>query len=307
MSKEYDKVIKELLKDTVEALLEKITGVDIKKVELLDPKLQITDEREADFILKAELKDGSQEIYHIEFQVTNDNNMGYRELRYWVYLRQVYKLPVKQYVVYIGKKPLKMKSTLEEDNITYSYTIIDMKTVDCEKFLYADRPEEVIISILCDYKGRDVKMFIREILERIRELVKEETLQSKYIRQLEILSNLRDLQNYVGEEVDKMAFTFDLTKDYRFQQGMEKGIEKGREEGREKGREEGREKGREEGMEKGLKEGIELALEVKFGFDSLELIEKIKDIKDVQQLENIKDIIKNTNTVAEFIQKITRN
>ncbi|MCI4626939.1 MAG: hypothetical protein L3V56_13420, partial [Candidatus Magnetoovum sp. WYHC-5] len=61
-----------------------------------------------------------------------------------------------------------MKSTLEEDNITYSYTIIDMKTVDCEKFLYADRPEEVIISILCDYKGRDVKMFIREILERIR-------------------------------------------------------------------------------------------------------------------------------------------
>ncbi len=80
-----------------------------------------------------------------------------------------------------------------------------MKTVDCEKFLYADRPEEVIISILCDYKGRDVKMFIREILERIRcggalplkELVKEETLQSKYIRQLEILSNLRDLQNYI--------------------------------------------------------------------------------------------------------------
>ncbi|MCI4625813.1 MAG: hypothetical protein L3V56_07605, partial [Candidatus Magnetoovum sp. WYHC-5] len=73
-------------------------------------------------------------------------------------------------------------------------------------------PVEVIISILCDYKGRDVRMFIREILERIRELVKEETLQSKYIKQLEILSNLRDLQDYVGEEVDKMAFIFDLTK-----------------------------------------------------------------------------------------------
>ncbi|MCI4624405.1 MAG: hypothetical protein L3V56_00420 [Candidatus Magnetoovum sp. WYHC-5] len=68
MSKEYDKVIKELLKDTVAALLEKITGVDISKAELLEPKLQITDEREADFILKAQLKDGSQEIYHIEFQ-----------------------------------------------------------------------------------------------------------------------------------------------------------------------------------------------------------------------------------------------
>ncbi len=225
--------------------------------------------------------------------------MGYRELRYWVYLRQVYKLPVKQYVVYIGKKPLKMKNTLMEDSTTHSYTIIDMRTVDCEKFLYADRPEEVIISILCDYKGRDVRMFIREILERIRELVKEETLQSKYIKQLEILSNLRDLQNYVGEEVDKMAFIFDLTKDYRFQQGREKG--------REEGMEQGREKGREEGMEKGLKEGIELALEVKFGFDSLELIEKIKGIRDIQQLENIKDIIKNTNTVAEFIQKITKD
>ncbi|MCI4625049.1 MAG: hypothetical protein L3V56_03715, partial [Candidatus Magnetoovum sp. WYHC-5] len=69
-----------------------------------------------------------------------------------------------------------MKSNIDEDNTTHSYTIIDMRTVDCEKFLYADRPEEVIISILCDYKGRDVRMFIREILERIRELVKEETL-----------------------------------------------------------------------------------------------------------------------------------
>ncbi|MCI4625812.1 MAG: hypothetical protein L3V56_07600 [Candidatus Magnetoovum sp. WYHC-5] len=49
-----------------------------------------------------------------------------------------------------------------------------------------------------------------------------------------------------------------------------------------------------------------MALEVKFGFDSLELIETIKDIKDIQQLENMKDIIKNTKTVAEFIQKITR-
>ncbi|MCI4625050.1 MAG: hypothetical protein L3V56_03720 [Candidatus Magnetoovum sp. WYHC-5] len=69
------KVIKELLKDTVAALLEKITGVDISKAELIEPKMQIrevrlriTDEREADFILKAQLKDGSQEIYHIEFQ-----------------------------------------------------------------------------------------------------------------------------------------------------------------------------------------------------------------------------------------------
>ncbi len=212
-----------------------------------------------------------------------------------------------------------MKSNIDEDNTTHSYTIIDMRTVDCEKFLYADRPEEVIISILCDYKGRDVRMFIREILERIRELVKEETLQSKYIRQLEILSNLRDLQDYVSEEVDKMAFTFDLTKDYRFRQGREegmaKGIEKGREQGREEGREQGMAKGIEQGMakgieqgrEEGLKEGLEFALKLKFGFDSLELIEKIKAIKDIQQLENIKDIIKNTNTVAEFIQKITRD
>ena len=223
--------------------------------------------------------------------------MGYRMLRYWVYLRQVYKLPVKQYVFYIGKEPLKMENNLAQDNTTHSYTIIDMKTIDCDKFLYSDKPEEIIISILCNYKGKDVRIFVREILERLKALVKEETLQSKYIKQLEILSNLRDLQNYVGEEVDKMAFIFDLTKDYRFQQGRDKG--------REEGIEEGMEKGMEKGMEEGLKEGIELALEVKFGLDSLELIEKVKRIKDIQQLENIKDIIKHTNTVAEFIAKIT--
>ncbi|MCI4625326.1 MAG: hypothetical protein L3V56_05120 [Candidatus Magnetoovum sp. WYHC-5] len=66
--KNTTRLLRNFYKDTVAALLEKITGVNIRKAELLEPKMQITDEREADFILNAQLKDGGQEIYHIEFQ-----------------------------------------------------------------------------------------------------------------------------------------------------------------------------------------------------------------------------------------------
>jgi hypothetical protein len=42
----------------------------------------------------------------------------------------------------------------------------------------------VIISILCNYQQKGVKIFISEILTRLKELVPEETLRGKYIRQV---------------------------------------------------------------------------------------------------------------------------
>lgn len=134
---------------------------------------------------------------------------------------------------------------------------MDMRDIDCELFLQSDRPEEVLLAILCNYQKKGANIFVQEIFHRLRELAKEEMLLNKYIRQVEILSLLRNLQHYVSKEAEGMITGFDIKKDVRYQQGMKKGMERGKKKGKEEGLQ--------EGIEKGLLEGLELALQIKFG------------------------------------------
>ncbi|WP_420265114.1 hypothetical protein [Candidatus Magnetominusculus dajiuhuensis] len=308
MSKRYDKVIKEILKDVADTLITKVIGLKIVKSTALETKLQVTNEREADFIFRVELEDGSVFLLHIEFQSTNYFKMEYRMLRYWVYLTEIYGIAPMQYVFYIGNEPLTMKNSIATETTAHRYNLIDMRDVDCGKFLNSDRPEEVIISILCNYQKKGVKIFIREILNRLNELVQEETLRGKYVRQVEVLSQLRDLQNEVSEEAENMAIAYDMERDVRFRQGRERGmlegIEKGVEKGIKKGIAQGMLEGIEKGIEKGLTEAIELALDIRFGAEGVALMDKINNITDVGKLKQIKEHLRKAKTIAEVIEVI---
>ncbi|WP_420264420.1 hypothetical protein [Candidatus Magnetominusculus dajiuhuensis] len=55
----------------------------------------------------------------------------------------------------------------------------------------------------------------------------EETLRGRYIRQVEVLSQLRNLQDEVCKEAEAMALVYDLEKDVRFRQGRERGMVEG--------------------------------------------------------------------------------
>ncbi|MEO5360184.1 MAG: hypothetical protein H7843_07005 [Nitrospirota bacterium] len=51
MAKQYDTILKEILKDVVDTLMSKVLGLKIVSSTAIEAKLQITNEREADFIL----------------------------------------------------------------------------------------------------------------------------------------------------------------------------------------------------------------------------------------------------------------
>ncbi|KWT82791.1 hypothetical protein [Candidatus Magnetominusculus xianensis] len=288
MSKRYDKIIKEILRDVVDTLLTNVIGLKAIKSTPLETKLQITNEREADFILLVELEDGTQRLIHIEFQSTNYSKMAYRELRYWVYIAEIYGIQPLQYVFYIGNETLNMPDNIKAEKIDYSYNLIDMRDVDCNKFLYSNKPEEVIISILCNYQKKGVKIFISEILSRLRELVPEETLRGKYIKQVEVLSQLRELQNDVCKEAEAMAIMYDMERDIRFKQGLAKGQRKGLLEGQR------------EGKREGLLEGIELGLELKYGSSGLELMDMARVVDSIDKLEAFKNLIKKAGSLDEL-------
>ncbi|MBF0458834.1 MAG: hypothetical protein HQK99_13170 [Nitrospirae bacterium] len=100
----------------------------------------------------------------------------------------------------------------------------------------------------------------------------EETLRGKYIRQVEVLSQLRDLQDEVSKEAEAMALVYDLERDVRFRQGRELG----------------------------MIEGIELGLELKFGSAGLALMDMVRVVNSVDKLKEFRNLIKKSNSLDEL-------
>ena len=57
-------------------------------------------------------------------------------------------------------------------------------------------------------------------------LTNDERKLKRYVRQLEILSNLRDIQSLTIKYTEAMPITYDIKTDIRYQQGIEKGAKK---------------------------------------------------------------------------------
>ncbi len=292
--------MKELLEKIEQPLIEKVLGIKADKISKLNVITQLTEEREADFVIKVENRGVPFFVAHAEIQSTNDPKMLKRMLRYFVHLYSVHEVIVKQYVVFIGKDKMAMDNALDMPGVHYEYKLIDIRTIPCERFLYSGVPQEIAMSILCDRGDRDERSFAREILRELVASVIGGLDLSMYIKETEVFSKLRDMQKIIIEEVDKMPIVYDLETDIRFMQGVQKGIENGLIEGRVKGRVEGRVEGLSEGQVRGMQNSIEILLRVKFGAEGLSLMDKIRNYKDESRLSAINESLIMANDIREI-------
>ena len=195
-----DVVSKETIKTIAQDISKYILNIDVKDIEFIDKELQRVEKREADIVARCKLENKAS-LLHIEIQNGNDKIMPNRMLRYYTDIKLLYpNLPIYQYLIYIGKPKLSMRDKIEEDNINYKYNIIDMHQIDCQKFLKMDNPDALVLSILCDFKGRDEIEIITYIIKRLEKLTqKDEHKLGKYMLILETLSTNRDLKEKIKE------------------------------------------------------------------------------------------------------------
>ena len=236
-----DITTKEILKTITEDMAIYIFELKLNRIYgFVDKEFQRIEKREADIVVKCEI-DGRDEILHIEIQNSNDPKMPYRMLRYYTDIKTLYpKLPVRQYVVYIGKEKCYIKERIEESNISFGYNLVDMHTIDCEKFLKMDTADSLVVSILCDFKGKDEREIIKYIITRLRELIGDDEYElQKYMVILDTLSTNRELEDIVKEVQDMLRNTrledlptYQLMMERGVAKGIEKGIEKGKLEGK---------------------------------------------------------------------------
>jgi hypothetical protein len=66
---------------------------------------------------------------------------------------------------------------------------------------------------------------IQQIIKCLKDKTKNKRRLQKYIMQLEILSNLRNLQTEIIKQLSTMSIAYDVRTDFRYLQGKEEGEE----------------------------------------------------------------------------------
>jgi hypothetical protein len=229
---DYDKIFKESFQRVSQRLLQTFLGIDEASMQPISTTLPRTIERRADFVVTCKNpKSRLMEIYHFEFQSQVHFKMSSRGLLYYGLLFEKHELPVNQFVIYLGNGKWTASTDIKHVNLQYNYQVISLNEIDYNTFVNSDAPEEIIFAILANFKGEDKKMVIQKIIKALENKAKGVKKLQKYIQQLEILSNLRNLQPEIIKQLSTMSITFDIKTDLRYQQGVETGLEQGLEKG----------------------------------------------------------------------------
>ena len=217
-----------------------------KGVKLLDTSLPEVKDKRADLIVEMEDKS----IFHLELQTFNDNNMNYRMLEYYLLIRKKFKTDnIEQMVLYVGEKEINMPDNINTKNLSFHYTLKNIKEIDCNNLINSNEIEDKILAVLCniDDENRYINAIINELLTL------NENERKDYIKKLLSMSRYRKnintkLINAIKEKV--MPITIDIKNDPYYEEGIKEGLK------------EGLKKGIKQGLQKGLEKSIKVLLEV---------------------------------------------
>lgn len=234
MGNEYDRIIKENIEAVILPLMEKLMGLKMPaKLENIPDELQLTLERKPDFSRKATDQDNQQYVLHIEFQVSDDPRMVLRMQTYRALFQEVHELPVKQFVFYLGQKPPKMAFRIADyikgENSNFAFKLINTQEHNYKSLVNSQIPEEVIFAILGNFENEQAEKIVGQILQQLLDISPDKAKLQRYVRQLTVLSKLRNLQEETLKQVETMPIEFDIESDVIFQRGREQGREQGRE------------------------------------------------------------------------------
>lgn len=203
--------------------------------------LQYTIERKPDFLKLITDADGKGlYILQLEFQTRDESDMLARMLFYAAQLYGKYKLPVKQYVFYIGSRPARMRRELKQEDLSFQFHVRNVVEVAYYEFLQTNKPEEMVLAILGNMGTDTPEKAISQILVSLKATVTDELALGRFLRQLEVLSKLRNIQNEVIKQIEAMSIVYDLETDIRYLQGKQKGAEEALTSGLIRGMQEGR-------------------------------------------------------------------
>lgn len=223
---QYDKIFKENIEAVIPSLMQNILGINAVLSEELPDDIQHTKERKPDVLKKITDIQGDTFVLQIEFQVVDESQMVYRMAEYHVMLARKYELPIKQFVIFIGSNTAKMPTQIDSELMQYRFPLISFSEIDYHIFLKSEKPEEIILGILADFKQETPENAIKLIIERIEETTEGDFSLKRYFNQLRVLAQLRNLELKFKNVMDSIAQYISEERDVLYLRGMDKGEEK---------------------------------------------------------------------------------
>ncbi len=227
MPNEYDRIIKENIEAVILPLSAKLFGIRPEVMEEITVDLHLTLERKPNVTRKITSEDDPISILHVEFQIGDETEMVLRMQTYRALLREIHQLPVKQFVVYLGQKEPTMKTSIAElivgEENNFRLELINIHQYDYERLLSSDIPKEILLNILDDFKNDSPEAVVARILKRLQSTSQDVLKLQRYVRQLVVMSKLRNLQENTLQNIEKIPFEFDIETDIFYRRGKEAG------------------------------------------------------------------------------------
>src|SRR4051812_20317692 len=109
----YDKILKENMESLLPVIIKDVLQLDISDTEEIPDDLQYTKERKPDVLKIVTDRNNNTFVLHLEWQTQNEKDMVYRMAEYAVMLQRKYRIPVKLYLIFIGKGGVTMSTSLD--------------------------------------------------------------------------------------------------------------------------------------------------------------------------------------------------
>lgn len=219
---QYDKIFKENIEAVILSIMQNMLDIIPVSLEELPDDIQFTKERKPDVLKKVTDKDGNTFVLQIEFQVADESEMIYRMGEYYFMLERKYKIPVRQYVIFLGSGNPKMSTQIDRERLKFSFPLLLLSEVDYKFFLKSDKPEEVILGILANFDKENPENVLKKIIHRIEETVEGDFSLKRYFNQLRVLAQLRNLDLQLKNAMESIAKYISEERDVLYLRGKDK-------------------------------------------------------------------------------------
>ena len=221
-SSQYDKIFKENIEAAISSIMENVLEIMAVSMEELPDDIQHTKERKPDVLKKVTDTKGDTFALQIEFQVRDEPEMVYRMADYYIMLERKYKIPVKQFVIFLGADKPTMPTELDRERLKFSFPLVSLSTLDYHIFVNSDKPEEIILGILANFQGENPENALKQILVRVKETTKGDFSLNRYFNQLRVLAQLRNLELNLKNAMDSIAEYIKEERDVLYLRGQER-------------------------------------------------------------------------------------
>jgi hypothetical protein len=98
-----------------------------------------------------------------------------------------------------------------------------LRKVSYTNFVNSDVPEEIILSILCNFNEEEASSVLAKIISSLQKISQDSIVLEKYIKQILVFSRLRDLTILTNKQLKNMGLVYDIEKDALYQEGKIEG------------------------------------------------------------------------------------